>query len=344
MATQQSAARRRVTYFDWLRGLATLAVVLLHTFNFILTDHGVDELGVPLMLVWTELQLVLTRWAVPVFLMITGALLLDPKRRLSWQKIGSYVLRMVAVLAIFGPVYSCMGAGAITPAVILEGWRKVLVADSWDHLWYVYSLIGLYLLTPILAEYTRHASRSTQRSTLMVLAVPTLFISSANHAFGLHLVTFVWVTSSLFYYLLGAYAHRYLKLDGMTLALGTGALVLCIVLCAWNVCVARWYPKWLIRPECPLVAAYSLMLFLIAKQVIEGKPVPQKLDWVSKHSLGVYLFHPLVLIIFYRRLWWMPYQQLPPVLFELVVYGGTLFGAVALAELASRVPGLKKVL
>ena len=73
--TAQKQRKARVTYFDWLRGMATLAVVVLHMFNKILTDHSVAELGVPMVLAWTELQLLLTRWAVPIFLMVTGALL-----------------------------------------------------------------------------------------------------------------------------------------------------------------------------------------------------------------------------------------------------------------------------
>lgn len=338
------ATRGRVTYFDWLRGAATFAVVVLHMFNKMLTDHSVAELGVPLVLVWTELQLVLTRWAVPVFLMITGALLLDPSRRIGWPKIGRYVARMVAVLLIFCPVYTCMSARAVTIAAIVEGLGKALTQESWDHLWYVYALIGLYALTPMLAEYVRSASRQLQRATLLVLAVPTLVIPTINFATGTHLVTFVWVTSSLFYYLLGSYAHRYLHLDARTSLLGQGALAVGMVAIAAIVTTQHRYPKWLIRPESPLVALWSLFVFLAAKAHLDGRPAPAPLAFASTHSLGIYLLHPLTLIVLYRRLWWMPYQTLPPVLFELVVLGIVYGVTLPLAWALKRVPGLDKVL
>ena len=350
MTSQRSAAPAghasgtRITYFDWLRGAATIAVVVLHVFNKMLTDHSVTELGVPLVLVWSELQLLFTRWAVPLFLMITGALLLDPKRAVSWQKIARYVARMGAVLLIFCPVYTCMSARAITLSAIIDGLGRAFTQGSWDHLWYVYALIGLYLLTPILQGYVRSTSRALQRTTLLVLAVPTLVIPTITYATGLPLVTFVWVTSSLFYYLLGSYAHRYLRLDGRLTLTGLLALASGMTGVAAIVVTQGRYPKWLIRPECPLVALWSLLLFVAAKRHLQGKPAPTPLAWASQHSLGIYLFHPLILIIFYRRLWWMPYVQLPPGIFELVVAGATLAGAALLAELASRVPGLNKVL
>lgn len=336
--------RTRVTYFDWMRGAATIAVVALHMFNKMLTDHPVSELGVPMVLAWTELQLLLTRWAVPFFLMISGALLLDPQRTQSWQKICRYVARMVAVLLIFGPVYSCMSAHGISLAAIVEGLGKAVTQTSWDHLWYVYALIGLYLLTPLLAIYTKAATRAQQRATLLMLAVFTLCIPTLNFATGAGVVTFVWVTSSLFYYLLGTYAHRFLRLDARVRAAGLGSFVLAAVAIAVIVCTQWRYPKWLIRPECPLVALWSLYLFLVAKERLDGRPAPAPLALTSDLSLAIYLLHPLALIVLYRRLWWMPYETLPPVVFEVVVLGLVLGTTIPVAMLLKRVPGLQKIL
>ncbi len=335
---------RRITYFDWLRGAATFAVVMLHMFNKILTDHPVAELGAPMVITWTELQLVFTRWAVPVFLMITGALLLDPKRTTSWEKIGRYVARMAAVLLVFCPIYSCMSARAITPQAIAEGLVKAATQGSWDHLWYVYALIGLYLLTPLLSGYVRGSTPAQQRMMLLVLAVPTLVIPTANFATGAGIVTFVWVTSSLFYYLLGAYAHQHMRLSGRVATAGLGSLLVCAFGIVVIVLTQGRYPKWLIRPECPLVALWALLLFLAAKHHLDGREPPRVIASASQMSLAIYLIHPLVLIVLYRRLWWMPYETMPPVAFELVVYGITLGVTWCLALLARRIPGLRKVL
>lgn len=335
---------RRITYFDWLRGAATYAVVMLHMFNKILTDHPVAELGAPMVITWTELQLIFTRWAVPVFLMITGALLLDPKRTVSWEKIGRYVARMAAVLLIFCPVYNCMSARAVSLQAIGEGLVKAATQGSWDHLWYVYALIGLYLLTPLLAGYVRGSTPAQQRMVLLVLAIPTLVIPTINFATGVGIVTFVWVTSSLFYYLLGAYAHQHLRLNGRIAAAGLGSLLVCALGIVVIVLTQGRYPKWLIRPECPLVALWALLLFLAARRHLDGKEPPRALAFASQHSLAIYLLHPLVLIVLYRRLWWMPYETMPPVLFELVVLGVVYGITLPVAALLKRVPILGRIL
>lgn len=49
----------------------------------------------------------LVSWAVPVFLMITGALLLNLNRIVDETKIRKYLSRMFRILLIFGGVCSC---------------------------------------------------------------------------------------------------------------------------------------------------------------------------------------------------------------------------------------------
>lgn len=340
----QKARKPRVTYFDWLRGMATLAVVVLHMFNKILTDHPTAELGVPMVVAWTELQLLFTRWAVPIFLMVTGALLLDPKREVRWPKLGRYILRMAETLAIFCPVYACVSAKTVSLEAIGKGLVDLVTQGSWDHLWYPYALIGLYLLTPILSAYVRGTSQRMQRDTLLVLAIPTLVVPTLRSITHLPLVDIGWVAFPVFYYLLGSYVHRYLRLDGTTAFVGLGALALCAVACAAIICLQVYYPKWLIVPQCPLVALWAVLVFVAVRSAVGHREPPRLLAFASSHSLSIYLLHPIVMVVLYRRLWWMPYETMPPVIFELVVlaiaYGVTL----PAAALLKRIPVLRDIL
>lgn len=338
-----SQASSRINYFDWLRGAATAAVVLLHEMNMVLSNHQVAELGTPLYLVWTWMQIVLVRWAVPCFLMISGALLLNPKRELGWRKLARYELRMIAVLAVFCPVYACVSARGVSVAAVLTGLRKALFQDSWDHLWYVYALMGLYLLTPILRGYVAVAGRAEQRTTLLVLGVVCLLVPTINAAAATNIPTLVWVGSSLFYYLLGSYVHRFCRLNGQIALAGTLSLIALLGLSAWLIAGWQWYPLWLIKPACPLTALWSTLVYLLAKRHLSGTTPPFALAWLSRHSLGIYLVHPIALVVLYRRLFWLPYQPLFPVAFEVVVYALALGSSVAVVAALARIPGLRKI-
>jgi surface polysaccharide O-acyltransferase-like enzyme len=47
----------------------------------------------------------LIRWAVPIFIMISGYLLLDPKKDITIKKIIKYINRMILILLTFGFFY-----------------------------------------------------------------------------------------------------------------------------------------------------------------------------------------------------------------------------------------------
>lgn len=336
--------RGRITYFDWLRGAATYMVVVLHMCNMMLSTHSVAELGIPLVLAWSELQLIFTRWAVPAFLMITGALLLDPRREIDFRKIARYAGRMLCSLLIFCPIYTCMSARAITLQAIVQGWANALTQGSWDHLWYVYALIGLYLLTPLLALYVRGATREQERIVLIMLGVTTLVTPTVNYVLHTDFVTFVWVTYPLFYYLLGSYAHRYLRLDMRMRVLGLGALFICALAIVWFTCVGGQYPRWLIRPQSPLLALWALYVFVAVRSSVDGRDVPKALAFASNHSLVIYLLHPIAIVFLYRRLWWFPYETLPPLIFELAVLAFVYGVTLPLAAALKRVPVLCNIL
>ena len=89
MSKTQAAGKWNVS-FSWLRSFACIAIVVLHTMSYSLVAaeaHGyavseAQRIGVLL----TQYACL---WAVPVFVMVTGALLLDPARDLSWGHLRS---------------------------------------------------------------------------------------------------------------------------------------------------------------------------------------------------------------------------------------------------------------
>ena len=118
-------------------------------------------------------------WCVPCFVMATGALLLDEKRNVTYKKIFTrYIPRILTALIICVFLFrflDCIfehetfGAGVITDALY-----KLYTGSSWAHLWYLYLLIGIYLLIPVLMNAVKSCSDSEIN---VFMAVCILFVS-----------------------------------------------------------------------------------------------------------------------------------------------------------------------
>lgn len=93
---------------SFLRIVATVGVIFLHTCNTISNNAENYDLT------WMQTFVLTTgnylmNWAVPIFLMITGALLLNEKKIITYKDcITKYCKRMVLALFIFGIPFSML--------------------------------------------------------------------------------------------------------------------------------------------------------------------------------------------------------------------------------------------
>ena len=121
----------------------------------------------------------LMMWAVPCFVMVSGALLLDGEREISYKKLfGRLILRMAAALVIFSVLFSCFDSLLITKDFGLKtftrGFKQIIYGGGWRHMWYLYLMIAIYLLLPAYKLITKAAK---PRDIIYILAVYTVFLS-----------------------------------------------------------------------------------------------------------------------------------------------------------------------
>ena len=130
---------------SWLRILGSIAIVVLHTMSsaeIIYRDQISPREGrLSLMIVYGLM------WAVPVFVMVSGALLLDPAREMSLGRIfRSYVLRIFLALTIFVFIFRIfdmiMDGESFKLSVFADALKRLVTGTSWSHMWYLYCLIG----------------------------------------------------------------------------------------------------------------------------------------------------------------------------------------------------------
>lgn len=145
MFTEQE--NKRILYFDILRIIACFAVIMLN-----LTSKWFNILSLNTQS-WMVLNVYngLAHVAVPVFVMISGALFLNPEKNVELSVLlKKNVLRIAVAFVFWSGVYSILDR--------LQGVRMRDIMFGFlsghDHLWFLYMIAGLYLVTPLLRKLT----------------------------------------------------------------------------------------------------------------------------------------------------------------------------------------------
>lgn len=157
---------KRTYYFDALRIVAIGAIVLLHVAGSYWYNLPVSTLD------WQVANLYdcITRWGVPVFVMISGALFLDPAREQPIKKIWTKnIPKLVRLLLFWGLLYALVYN-------LPTSWSGENIAlfihdmlFGTPHLWFLFMLLGLYVLIPIVRCIT--ANETVMRYFLVVAFV-----------------------------------------------------------------------------------------------------------------------------------------------------------------------------
>lgn len=346
---------KRICWIDRMRGIGCVGVILIHVFGGITNVSStskaglVQTVGLARSIAWSATETLLARWAVPCFLMITGYLLLCSKRSLEWRRSVRYARRMACVLLTFGLLFCVLELwhkyGFVTPDIVWRAVVNLLRGKSWTHMWYVYALLGVYLVLSVLASFVQAVSKGTFVFVLAVLFVCTLCLPTANELFDLRLFAFVPIEgSAVFYVLVGAYvrAHniRFSRMLGLT---GAVSALVCIVLqIAWIATVNR-DPVTLKGPACPLVAIFSVTVFLAAKE--SGFIGRELMPWeqsLAACSFGIYVLHPVVINVLYKVAHVTPLVL--PVGFSLLVLASSFGVSWVATLLLKRLPGFRGIL
>ena len=200
--------KRKIAYFENLRAAATIAVVFLHITMTQVANYSAEELGVRNYIIFNDCY-ILVKWAVPCFIMISGALLLNPERNVTYSKIARYIKRMMGVLLTFGIGFAFLEMvfteKNITISMVPRAFLNTFQGQSWSHMWYIYMLIGLYLVTIPLRYITAKVSMRELEGILLVLITGVFLIPSINTVFGVSLETYMLVSEYVVWYLLGYY-------------------------------------------------------------------------------------------------------------------------------------------
>ena len=175
---------------------------------------------------------ILCKIAVPIFFMITGALLLKKEEPLRMLFV-KHVLIFSLILQVVSLIYYI---------VLCDGWsvgdfiRRVYSRNITTGLWYLYSYLGILLILPFLRKLVMVLGEQDYiylfagRIILVGLFPIVAFLIEMGHlALNRDFSAVIFTADNLFYVLLGYYCEHLINTDSLTkkdwIALGSASLL-----------------------------------------------------------------------------------------------------------------------
>lgn len=135
----------RYINYDILRIAACVGVVAMHVISNYSWSFNGDILRFEIL----NFPHTLTELAVPCFVMLSGALVLNSECTGDVSKFyKKTVKRLIIPTVVFGIIYSAYNL--FTGMTLVQCAKKWIVDSPYYHLWYMYMIIGLYLLAPFI--------------------------------------------------------------------------------------------------------------------------------------------------------------------------------------------------
>ena len=152
ISSAESITNRRTYYYDILRIIACLLVIINHSEAKVFMNISISATWIVSMFKFFACKV-----AVPIFLMISGALLLGKEE--NYKKTLWRVFRMVLLVSTFSLLFSIIYSHNIPNMRNLISFCVSLIKRPYyTAYWYIYTLIGIYIMTPIIKKMVRNMS------------------------------------------------------------------------------------------------------------------------------------------------------------------------------------------
>lgn len=224
----------RIGWLDLLKVIAVFMVIAAYANDAILVNQNGD-----FNFTWGTYIGALLRFMIPLFVMISGILLL-PVRLNILDFYKKYFWRILPALFFWGIAYILFDGLFLNHKPAARIWMDIArlplnFAAAAPHLWYLYMLAGLYLIIPMVSPWVLKATKRELQVVLAIFIFST-FIPYIRFLTGLAFGASDWNEFHSFYYisgffgylLMGYYLFTYLPVWSNSLKRFIGALLFLI--------------------------------------------------------------------------------------------------------------------
>lgn len=291
-------------WIDNLRAIACIMVIVLHV-----SGPWVNKLQLVNLFDWWSVNFIHTfsRFCVPVFVMITGALVLGKENHYNSfyrQKIGRVIKPLLfwsIFYMIFYQAYSFyLGNQWDINSFLIFVYDSILYGSAY-HLWYLYLIVALYVSVPALTSLLKKINNT---QLLFLLLTWVILLSAAQYmGNNMYLNTLRFCFGYMGYMVLGYYIVTHTSVNKIGTLVGFGLVMLGILGTLWPICESAvlsgaidysWYYYLNVN-----VLVLSLGVFILFRNV---NTKLKMLSAIAEHSFGIYLVHLFYIMVINKLL------------------------------------------
>ncbi|MBQ2831238.1 acyltransferase [Methanobrevibacter sp.] len=311
-------SKTRIKWIDLVRAIAILTVLYIHANDgiFIISSDAIVNYTI-YSRIFNFASLFVGRLGVPLFLMITGYLLLD--RTYNDERVNKFWAKncknLIIVTVIWAVVYS-----VVLYVVTLNSGGGVNLSEAgtlfFSHMWYMPMIIGMYLSLPFAAVALNHFDSKTVLNGTIVFSLLAFAIPFITIVFEMHGISGVAVQYCLgfsggvygIYIILGYLIKKgeFKNISNYTLgAIALVSFLICLLFQYYSFTINYNFILWY---ESPFVMLGSFAIFELCSRMDDVWAY----DWVlilSKYSFAVFLIHNLFRLPLLPLVVKLPYSE-----------------------------------
>lgn len=281
--------KEREYSFDILRVIAMTMVIIIHVSNIYSRSY---------LLIENESYLVsiifntISRISVPLFFMISGALLLD--RNFNTKKYIQRLLKFVMLIAVWDIIYLIWEYFFLD--ITYTKLYKLIITPYRAHLWFLYTIIILYAVQPLLKLILDKANKPI-KIVLFIL----WFILSTISMYNRIISKIFTIFSYIGYFAIGKYLYEYIKSNDTkkyNIIMIVMLLFSYIASIYLNMIASNKFNMFynlFFAYRTPYIMLNSFIVFILIYNLFHNKKQNKIIMLLSDLSLGVYLIHGVFL-------------------------------------------------
>ncbi len=189
---------RRVIWADLLKIFAIYGVMIIHCSAPYLVEYAKSKTD------WWAGNLYdsFYRWCIPIFFMLSGTFILEQVQR---ESVRHFLLkrfkRILVPFFLWSAVYFLWRVSVNKEQISFYEILPLFIKEpAYYHLWFIYTLIGLYFLSPFIGIYLKHASKGNIRFFLLTWFVFGSLLPTVESLLSIETYLSISTPSSIFYY------------------------------------------------------------------------------------------------------------------------------------------------